>query len=88
MKNKVKYSIFYLFIYNNKEWYDIIIMDAYLETFCQPDEFYSQKFITKLKKHLNKNNGVVGYNFLTLCFRHNQEINLLKMICKNLNFKY
>jgi spermidine synthase len=78
----------YIMSLNNSQTYDIIIMDAYLETFCQPDEFYSQKFITKLKKHLNKNNGVVGYNFLTLCFRHNQEINLLKMIFKHYFISY
>jgi len=63
--------------------YDIIIIDAFIQTFCQPDEFHSEKFIQKLKKHLN---GVVAYNLLTLCFKHNDEINLFKQIFKHDNY--
>ncbi len=64
---------------DEKQTYDLIIMDAFAETFCAPDVFFNVKYVSKLKEQLTPN-GILSVNTLLDCERHEEELSLYKSV--------
>ena len=65
------------------EKYDMIVLDAFMDLsqeICAPDTFVTERFVLKVKKHLNKN-GVFAVNTLPhFCSKYSYERNLYHSI--------
>jgi protein-L-isoaspartate O-methyltransferase len=73
----------YIMNLKGNQTYDLIVLDAFsdlTEETCAPESFLSEKFILKVKEHLNAN-GVIAINSLpSLCPKHIFERNIYHKI--------
>ena len=61
------------------EKYDMIILDAFMDLsqeICAPETFVTERFVLKVKKHLNKNGVLVVNSLPHFCSKYSYERNL------------
>jgi spermidine synthase len=65
------------------EKYDMIILDAFMDLsqeICAPDTFVTERFVLKVRKHLNSNGVLIVNTLPQFCSKYSKERNLYHSI--------